>query len=266
MTVYVITHKPIESPLDKGYTPMLIGADFNKNPKHYMTDNTGRNISSKNKEYCELTGLYWMWKNSTEKNVGLNHYRRFFFSHDIGGRNAMYLWLLITGRAHTISENTLSNWIDTKKYDWIVAHPERMDAKPLYKQFILHHNEKDLEHTRDAIKKLYPDYLPSYDKFLHSKASMSPYNMFYTSKENMDEYCEWLFNILFEVEKHSDLSGYDDYQRRLFGFLGERLFNVWLMHHSNLKIKYLTVYNTSDTNRAEMISHVKNGIKKVFHK
>ena len=48
MTVYVITHKPIESPLDKGYTPMLIGADFNKNPKHYMTDNTGRNISSKN--------------------------------------------------------------------------------------------------------------------------------------------------------------------------------------------------------------------------
>lgn len=95
---------------------------------------------------------------------------------------------------------------------------------------------------------------------------MSPYNMFYTSKENMDEYCEWLFNILFEVEKHSDLSGYDDYQRRLFGFLGERLFNVWLMHHSNLKIKYLTVYNTSDTNRAEMISHVKNGIKKIFHK
>ena len=43
MTVYVITHKPIESPLDKGYTPMLIGADFNKNPKHYMTDNTGKN-------------------------------------------------------------------------------------------------------------------------------------------------------------------------------------------------------------------------------
>ena len=44
----------------------------------------------------------------------------------------------------------------------------------------------------------------------------------------MNRYCEWLFDILFELEKRIDVSGYDAYNARVFGFIGERLLDVWL--------------------------------------
>lgn len=59
-------------------------------------------------------------------------------------------------------------------------------------------------------------------------------NMFVMKRSLFDEYCTWLFDILFELEKRTDLSGYDTYEARLFGFMSERLFNVWL-ERQNLK-------------------------------
>lgn len=66
--------------------------------------------------------------------------------------------------------------------------------------------------------------------------------MFVMKKELFDEYCAWLFDILFELEKRIDISRYDAYQARVFGFLGERLFNVWL-EKKKLKIKEIEVVN-----------------------
>ena len=52
--------------------------------------------------------------------------------------------------------------------------------------------------------------------------------MFVMKKEKFDEYCQWLFTILFELEKRIDISNYNQYESRVFGFISERLFNVWL--------------------------------------
>ena len=60
--------------------------------------------------------------------------------------------------------------------------------------------------------------------------------MFIAPKEIISKYCEWVFPILFEVEKRVDMTGYDDYQKRIYGFLTERLFDVW-MDKQNLKVK-----------------------------
>ncbi len=81
MTVYVITHKKFDyvDQLPVGYIPMMVGANVNGVPSGYLADNTMKNISDKNPQYCELTGLYWMWKNSNSNKVGLAHYRRFFY-------------------------------------------------------------------------------------------------------------------------------------------------------------------------------------------
>jgi len=61
-------------------------------------------------------------------------------------------------------------------------------------------------------------------------------NMVITSKTLYDEYCSWLFDILFEVEKRTNIENYDDYQKRVFGFLSERLFRTWLLNRP-LKVR-----------------------------
>ena len=259
MTVYVITHKPFDyaKELPSGYVPMMVGANKNSNPLNYLADNTQDNISDKNPEYCELTGLYWMWKNSKAKNIGLTHYRRFFYSKSIGGRFAMYAYLILMGnKVKPALISQLDEWLN--EYDWIIAHPEDEGGKDLWIQFKKANHEIDMQHTRDVIAEKYPEYVEAFDKVMHSSSWMSPYNMFYASKQKSDEYCQRLFDILFEVEKRTDMTGYTDYQKRLYGFLSERLLNVWLEKHKEYKIKYLTVFKTDDLSRRAVIRRITN--------
>ena len=259
MTVYVITHKPFDyaKELPSGYVPMMVGANKNSNPLNYLADNTQDNISDKNPEYCELTGLYWMWKNSKAKNIGLTHYRRFFYSKSIGGRFAMYAYLILIGnKVKPALISQLDEWLN--EYDWIIAHPEDEGGKDLWIQFKKANHEIDMQHTRDVIAEKSPEYVEAFDKVMHSSSWMSPYNMFYASKQKSDEYCQWLFDILFEVEKRTDMTGYTDYQKRLYGFLSERLLNVWLEKHKEYKIKYLTVFKTDDLSRRAVIRRITN--------
>ena len=55
-----------------------------------------------------------------------------------------------------------------------------------------------------------------------------PYNMMVMRWADFDAYCKWLFGLLFEVEQKVDISHYSTYQQRIFGFMAERLLNVWL--------------------------------------
>lgn len=73
--IYMITHKSVDY-IPNGITPLFVGDGTNEDS--YIRDNIGDNISNKNKNYCELTALYWMWKNSNADILGLCHYRRFF--------------------------------------------------------------------------------------------------------------------------------------------------------------------------------------------
>lgn len=253
MTMYVITHKEFHYNLPKGYVPILVGADVNQNPQHYQPDNQGDNISSKNPSFCELTGLYWMWKNSHTQNIGLSHYRRYFSKYS--SRKDMYLAELIKGHMLPVSEEMLDGFLND--YDWIVSQPEKGGQGSVYDQFKEFHNIKDLQTVRDVIKENHPNCVPAFDHVMNSEF-ISFYNMFYTSKENADQYCEWLFDVLFEVEKRTDISNYDSYQQRLYGFLGERLLNVWLQFKQP-KIKYLAEYQTDKLTR-------KMVVRKFWHK
>ena len=78
---------------------------------------------------------------------------------------------------------------------------------------------------------------------------LSLFNMFCCKKTVIDRYFSWLFEILFALQKKINYQVYDAYQQRVFGFMAERLFNVWLYHHKNeLNIKYLKVVNIEGEN------------------
>lgn len=78
--IIVAAHKPYEMPDDEVYLPVYVGA-MGKTDVGYQRDDEGENISILNPYFCELTGLYWAWKNLSEDYIGLVHYRRLFEIH-----------------------------------------------------------------------------------------------------------------------------------------------------------------------------------------
>ena len=83
LTVLVITHKDYEFPHSACYRPLFVGGKITNGlkTKDFYQDNSGVSIAEKNSSFCELTGLYWAWKNGVFENnqyIGLVHYRRYF--------------------------------------------------------------------------------------------------------------------------------------------------------------------------------------------
>lgn len=96
--------------------------------------------------------------------------------------------------------------------------------------------------VKEIIRTDYPGYLSDFETVM-KKQKVSLFNMIALDKESFDKYCEWLFSILFSAEKKIDITNRTSYQSRVFGFLAERLMNVWLYHNRNsLNIRELPLY------------------------
>ena len=78
-TIIVATHKPYWVPDDPMYLPVQMGHAVHP-ACGYIGDDTGDNISERNANFCELTGLYWAAHNIDSDYIGIVHYRRYFAS------------------------------------------------------------------------------------------------------------------------------------------------------------------------------------------
>lgn len=236
--IYVMTHKHYHAPADSLYHTLHVGRAISED-LGYDGDHTGDNISAKNKSYCELTGIYWLWKNIHCDIIGICHYRRYF----------MYNDKLITKPQ---LESLLSD------YDILLPNSGTTNFHSLKEQYARCHHVKDLAIARDVIKELAPNYLDAFDHVLSCNL-FSLGNMIITRKGIYDEYCDWLFPLLFEMEKRIDTSTYDNYQARIWGFISERLLRVWLTMQS-YRVKELSVtsaeladgYETLGIKKAEL--------------
>lgn len=215
-TIFAMTHKKFIPPTDSMYVPLHVGRE-GKEDLGYLADNTGDNISAKNQYYSELTGMYWVWKNYTgSENVGICHYRRFLVN-DAGKLFTKGEIEALLGRYDLITTKTL-----TMRY-------------PYYDGFSHNHNLKDLETALSVIEAMYPDYYETLEKMIHQRQTWFG-NIMICKKTLYDEYCSWLFPIFFEMEKRIDVESYDDYHKRVFGFISEFLLYVWAT------VKRLKVY------------------------
>lgn len=230
ITIYVATHKKAEFPKQKIYKPIRVGAALNSDDFGYQRDDIGDNISNKNKSFCELTATYWIMKNDKSNIVGLTHYRRYFFKKHKNNK-----------LENVLSEQDIREILKDK--DIIVPNSTFIIKHNAEKSWEKTHIKKDYDECRKIIAEKYPDYVEAFEQFSKSRF-LYICNMFIARKEIFDEYYKWLFDILFELEKRTDISNYDDYNKRLFGFMSERLFNVWLLKHKELKIQKMPVYNT----------------------
>ena len=167
-------------------------------------DDDGRdtkNISGLNSQFCELTGLYWIWKNTRADYVGLVHYRRHFVIPD--------------------------NWInlcDANNIDVVLPVPLYV-APNLEMDYKTRHVSSDLDVLFDYFKSNIPSEYEKIKEFFQGNL-YSPCNMLIARRDILNELCEWLFTIIFAVyRKIGDRQ--DTYQRRYPGFMSERLISYF---------------------------------------
>lgn len=208
VTVFTMTHKKFPTPKDPVYVPLQVGR-AGKADLGYMGDDTGVNISEKNCYYGELTGVYWVWKNiKTSDYVGICHYRRYFCTEE--GR------ILTAGEYETI----------LSEYDIITSKKLKLNFS-YYDGYASDYNIHDLDAVGEVIRQFYPDYYETFSELVQGKGTYFG-NMMVCSKELYDKYCEWLFGIFEKAKGQIDASGYDDYHKRVYGFISEFLLYVWV--------------------------------------
>lgn len=212
LQIYIMTHVSFKIPQDPIYHPLHVGRAL-KEDLGYPGDDTGDNISALNPYYSELTGLYWAWKNvrNTEY-IGLCHYRRYFLNENNQVMSRADFMPLL------------------EKYDVILSQP--VTAQDNYRDtYAEAHNIHDLNAVGDAIAALYPDCSPIFEEVLTGNKLYCG-NLFVTTKTLFDEYARWLFSVFSAAEKQIDVSSYDDYHKRVYGFLSEQLVYVWVRYRN----------------------------------
>ena len=235
--IFICAHKEVSLPQHLYFLPIQAGAALRDHIDGYQPDDEGDNISIKNPHFCELTCHYWAWKNLKNVDiVGLNHYRRYF--------DFTRKWSQFSADKHFIATKDFLKqdyyFPDLgkllHKYDIIlpIARHWRVSNTQQYSEY---HIAKDWEMLRQIIKERSPQYIPAFEKTMdHSNISVG-YNMFITHWEHFNDYSEWLFDILFEVERRVPPID-DPIQSRIYGYMSERLINVFCDHH-HLRIKHI---------------------------
>lgn len=211
INILVVTHKKFKLNLPDCYIPIVVGKPKEEVsfPKFY-SDRSGESISEKNIHYCELTAYYWAWKNLNSEIIGIVHYRRLL----LNKKNKKWL-----------SEKEIRENLERKKA--ILPKKRNYFIETTWTHYENNHNINDLIEVKKIIRKKYPEYLRDFE-IVMNRTNGHRFNILIMNKKEFDLYCDWLFSILFELEKKIDISKYDSYQTRVFGFLSERLLDVWI--------------------------------------
>ena len=249
----------------------------------YLRDDQGENISHKNPSYAELTAQYWAWKNfdalGNPDYIGFFHYRRYLqmtptgskvrrfyglskrHSHRYGWTDSQVRRACTTADAFCFPSDIYRDsvyYIDEtygmmtpEKHEMIKGLPERPN---LYDHYALVHRKEDLDRVLSIIKERNPEMSDSIEAVFGSNRAYF-LNMFVMRSDLFVEYAEWLFETLEALELITpDIDNLHQlgYQSRLFGYLGERLFNLYLHHRkqsepNSLRIAERNVLFAKDT-------------------
>lgn len=212
--ILIAAHKQVNLPDAAIYLPVQVNKANNPADFGYQPDNEGDNISVKNPNFCELTALYWGWKNLQCDYMGLAHYRRHFALHKKKDKMASVLSL-------QECENLCS------QYEVILPKRRNYFISTLWNHYKDTHDISHLEKTREIIAQDYPQYVQAFDTVM-KRTWGHMFNMYIMKKSLSDKYCEWLFDILFKLEKQIDVSSLSAFDARLFGRVSELLLDVWI--------------------------------------
>ncbi len=227
--ILVCCHKPDKWLSDDIYMPIQCGKAISDLDLGIQGDDTGENISAKNPNYCELTALYWAWKNLKDVDyIGLCHYRRYFDFKTMGlsvrflNENEMYYCSdLLINNNDIIAEKDV-----ILPRSWSLPHS-------VWTEFLSTVLYQDLYVLYKVVQKYYPAYLNAFEKYMLGNKRIG-YNMFIMRYDVFQSYSEWLFDILKLTENYIITHSYTSYKRTL-AFMGEVLLPIYC-YANNLNI------------------------------
>lgn len=224
LKILIATHKAWEMPSESIYLPVQVGSKGKEN-LGYQQDDEGENISELNPYFSELTALYWAWKNLDTDYLGLVHYRRYFTKPHYS-------------KKATIDERVMDKHIlDSLLKKDVALVPKKRNY---YIETLKSHYDHTLDVThlevaRSIINELNPEYLSAFDSVMNQRGGYM-YNMFIMPKKLADQYCDWLFPILFELFERIGFDNMTAFKKRYPGRVSELLFNVWLKKN-NIQVR-----------------------------
>ncbi|WP_157359829.1 DUF4422 domain-containing protein [Algoriphagus mannitolivorans] len=251
--IYTMYYKPGRIlPLGDFYQPLFCGQFAGKSKLIGLKDDQGENISDRNEFYSELTGTYWAWKNTQQEIVGVCHYRRYFtaqpepwylklkyfithpFKIQKGPNPLIYTNNVEKYIPKILTEAEAKEILDVHDIVLPTARRFRYSIRTHYSKY---HDIRDMEIVTEILKEKFPEYLNSWEKVLSGNVLYAN-NMFILKNDLFQKFMDWWFEMLFEFEKRENLESYQGYQRRILGFVAERLLTLWVIHNE-LKIKEL---------------------------
>ena len=170
--------------------------------------------------------------------IGLVHYRRYFTKNVKIPKNEKEKF------KNVLSKKEADKILD--KVDVILPRKRRYYIENMYDHYKHTLYIEPLDKTREIIEEKYPEYLEEFEK-LHQRTSAHMFNMLIMKKEILNDYCNWLFDILFELEKRVDSSQYDTFHSRFYGRVSELLLDVWI-NKNGIKYEEVKVIDMQNVN------------------
>ena len=215
-------------PINCGNLAVPTKSEFARKHLHFE-DEMKDNISHLNPKLNEMTSIWCYWKNLMKDAdyVGHNHYRRLFRIEDLN---------------------------DVAEYDVVDAKPIRMLFNISYfagshipnivstdikNGYAICHKIEDWNKMEEILKKT--PYYVDFEEWSKQSSLTSPCNMFVMKKKIFEEYCEFIFPILFDLEQKINLEGRDGYQRRALAFISERLTSLFIYSKKQQGYKHKTI-------------------------
>ncbi len=187
------------------------GAALTDNVIAETRDDTGDNISRKNRMYCEMTAVYWIWRNTDHDWIGIEHYRRH---------------LLV--KPEMLKEN-----VDAIMPLPYICYPHEMA------QFLRFTTENVLNALFRALEDLHPHEYEDYYKILYGKYQYT-YDLVCARRYVFDNYCRWFFEITEYMEENMSEEVPELIETRAFSYVAEVLTNLYFMYHQrNLRILHV---------------------------
>lgn len=232
--IYVVCHKPSYVANAKTLYPIQVGSEKAGARFPMLHDDEGDNISARNPDYCELTAIYWAWKNDSSDYVGLFHYRR-YLALDSSHLKKQFDWWKHYYKTTAVTDEFVKKIgfdgeedVFIKNYDMIVPKSSDLNYRNYGTFYELYSTlKKELDYAIDILLAKYPEYNEAVEKCKNGTKGYHS-NMFIMKRNYFEEYCSLLFSVLDSMYDDLVAKKLVTEKKRIIGYIAEFLTGIFI--------------------------------------